>query len=122
MDQLGGSPVCCAHSTGGSDGARAWGSPRRWDPSCRLPRHVPPRRGMESSPWALGHRAGPFPSRGPTLVSALQRMGSSPLFCKDMQRRINFHLLWFSTSNCIQPFGLLTPLPLPVPDKLMNFR
>ena len=58
---------------------------------------------------------------GPMRVSASQRMGSHALFCKDSGERINFHLLWFSTSDCIQPFGLLTPLPLPVPDKLTNF-
>lgn len=92
-------------------------------PCCCLLRHAPPCRGTEFALWALGRRAGPFLSRGPMQVSASQPMGSSSLFCKGTRRRgINFHLLWFSTSDCIQPFGLLTPLPWPVPDKLMNFR
>lgn len=94
MDQLSGSPVCCA---GGSGSASAEGSPWRWAPTCRLPAAASS-QGTKFSPWAPGHWAGPLPSRGRMRVSASLRMGSSSPFCKDTRRRrINFHLLWFST-------------------------
>lgn len=118
MDHLNGSPLCGA---GGSGSARAEGSLQRWAPTCAsCGTHL--LEGHRAQSAGAGTR-GKAICEQRTDAGLSQWMGSGSLSCKDTQRRrINFHLLRFSTSDCIQPFGLLTPLPLPVPDKLMNFR
>lgn len=59
-------------------------------------------------------------AQAPVLVLQPQGLGWAPSESA-RRRRINFHLLCSTASDCIQPPGLLTPLPLPMPDKLMNF-
>lgn len=72
-----------------------------WGPTCS-PRHRQLRR-----------------AQAPVLVLQPQGLGWAP--SESARRRINFHLLCSTASGFIQPSRLLTPLPLPMPDKLMNF-